>query len=45
MMGVIMDYAGEKGGVAIIVCITVLIILFAGEPDIHDAIIKFLMGG
>jgi len=31
-----------SGGMALL-CITVIIILFWGEPDIHDAIIAYLM--
>lgn len=27
----------------VVICITVLIILFAGSPDIQDALIQYLM--
>ncbi len=30
--------------IVLIICVTILVILFAGEPDIHDAIIDTLMG-
>jgi hypothetical protein len=37
------DWADAWGRVTFGVCLTALIALFAGEPDIADAIIKKLM--
>jgi len=32
-------------GAAFIICVTIIIILTLGEPDLLDALVKFFMGG
>jgi len=32
----------EMSGAAVVVCATILIIMFYGEPDLHDALIAAL---
>jgi len=39
------DESAEYGLVtALIFCITILILVFAGEPDIHDGLVHILLG-
>ncbi len=39
-----MTFKTDFGEMASLLCLTALIIMFAGEPDIQDAIIAYLMG-
>ncbi len=35
----------DVSGAAVIVCATILLIMFYGEPDLHDALISALQRG